>query len=82
MDEITEELAIQYAVVRREFIRAGGEEIVERILDRLDDKQQLELAAQALSYTEQPGGRRELARLAVANFVTAWEGDPDAPDPV
>jgi len=78
VDEITEELAIHYAVVRREFIRATEEQLVERMLDRLDERQQLELAAQALSYTEEPGSRRDLARVAVANFVRAWEGDPDA----
>jgi len=33
VDEITEELAIQYAVLRREFIRATDEQIVERMLD-------------------------------------------------
>jgi len=77
VDEITEDLAIQYAVVRREFIRATHEQIVEAILDRLTDQQQLELAAQALSYTEEPGNRRDLARLAVGNFVIAWEGEPD-----
>lgn len=78
VDEISEELAIQYAVVRREFLRATEEQIVERMLDRLTDAQQLELAAQALSWSEQPGSRRDLARLAVRNFVSAWEGDPDA----
>ena len=79
VDEITEELAIQYAVVRREFIRATDDQIVERMLDRLNEQQQLELASQALSYSDQPGSRRDLARLAVRNFVRAWEGDPDAP---
>ncbi|MDQ3733388.1 MAG: hypothetical protein M3400_05200 [Actinomycetota bacterium] len=78
MDEISEELAIQYAVVRREYLRASEEQIVDRILDRLTEAQQLELAAQALSWTEEPASRRELARLAVQNFVSAWEGDPDA----
>ena len=78
VDEITEELAIQYAVVRREFIRATEDQIVERMLDRLNEQQQLELAAQALTWSQQPGTRRDLARLAVRNFVIAWEGDPDA----
>ncbi|MBA3338697.1 MAG: hypothetical protein H0T54_02925 [Geodermatophilaceae bacterium] len=78
MDEISEELAIQYAVVRREFLRATEEQVVERMLDRLTETQLLELAAQALSWTEEPASRRELARLAVRNFVNAWEGDPDA----
>lgn len=77
VDELTEELAIQYAVVRREFIRATEDQIVERMLDRLSEQQQLELAAQALSYSDQPGSRRDLARLAVRNFVRAWEGDQD-----
>ncbi|MDQ3054642.1 MAG: hypothetical protein M3R66_12775 [Actinomycetota bacterium] len=76
--DISEELAIQYAVVRREFLRATGDQIVERMLDRLDEAQQLELASQALTWSEQPGSRRDLARLAVRNFVDAWEGDPDA----
>ena len=76
--DISEELAIQYAVVRREFLRATGDQIVERMLDRLDEAQQLELASQALAWSEQPGSRRDLARLAVRNFVDAWEGDPDA----
>lgn len=76
--DISEELAIQYAVVRREFLRATGDQIVERMLDRLDEGQQLELASQALTWSEQPGSRRDLARLAVRNFVDAWEGDPDA----
>ncbi len=78
VDEISEELAIQYAVVRREFLRATEEQVVERMLDRLTETQLLELAAQALSWTEEPASRRELARLAVRNFVNAWEGDPDA----
>lgn len=78
VDEITEELAIQYAVVRREFLRATEDQVVERMLDRFTEQQQLELAAQALSWSEQPGSRRDLARLAVPNFVSAWEGDPDA----
>jgi len=76
--DISEELAIQYAVVRREFLRATGDQIVERMLDRLDEGQQLELASQALTWSERPGSRRDLARLAVRNFVDAWEGDPDA----
>ncbi len=76
--DISEELAIQYAVVRREFLRATGDQIVERMLDRLDEAQQLELASQALTWSEEPGSRRDLARLAVRNFVDAWEGDPDA----
>ena len=78
MDELSEELAIQYAVVRREYLRASEEQVVERMLDRLTEAQQLALAAQALSWTEEPGTRRELARLAVQNFVKAWEGDPDS----
>lgn len=76
--KISEELAIQYAVVRRDDLRASEEQVVERMLDRLTEAQQLELAAQALSWTEEPGSRRDLARLAVQNFVTAWEGDPDS----
>ncbi len=76
--DISEELAIQYAVVRREFLRATGDQIVERMLDRLDEAQQLELASQALTWSEEPGSRRDLARLAVRNFVDAWEGDADA----
>lgn len=78
VDEITEELAIQYAVVRREFIRATEDQLIEGMLDRLTESQLLELAAQALSFTEEPGSRRDLARLAVRNFVRAWEGDPNA----
>lgn len=78
VDEISEDLAIQYAVVRREFLRATEDQVVERMLDRLTESQLLELAAQALSWTEAPGSRRDLARLAVRNFVSAWEGDPDA----
>lgn len=78
MDEISEALAIEYAVVRREFLRATSDQIAERMLDRLSERQQLELAAQALSWSEEPGSRRDLARLAVRNFVDAWEGDPDA----
>ncbi|MBA3367201.1 MAG: hypothetical protein H0T99_00730 [Geodermatophilaceae bacterium] len=76
--DISEELAIEYAVVRREFLRATQDQIVERMLDRLDEAQQLELASEALTWSEQPGSRRDLARLAVRNFVEAWEGDPDA----
>lgn len=78
MDEISEELAIQYAVVRREFIRATEDQIVDRMLDRFTDAQQLELASQALTWSEEPGTRRDLARLAVRNFVKAWEGGADA----
>ncbi len=76
--DISEELAIEYAVVRREFLRATQDQIVERMLDRLDEARQLELASQALTWSEQPGTRRDLARLAVRNFVEAWDGDPDA----
>ncbi|MBA3277303.1 MAG: hypothetical protein H0U22_00985 [Geodermatophilaceae bacterium] len=76
--DISEELAIEYAVVRREFLRATQDQIVERMLDRLNEARQLELASQALTWSEQPGSRRDLARLAVRNFVEAWEGDPDA----
>lgn len=75
--EISEELVIEYAVVRREYLRASQDEIVERMLDRLSETQQLELAAQALSWSEEPDSRRELARLAVRNFVIAWEGEPE-----
>ncbi|MGI8722077.1 MAG: hypothetical protein ACR2JG_07600 [Geodermatophilaceae bacterium] len=76
--DISEELAIEYAVVRREFLRATQDQIVERMLDRLNEVQQLELASQALTWSEEPDSRRDLARSAVRNFVKAWEGDPDA----
>ena len=87
VDEITEELAIQYAVVRREFIRATEDQLVERMLDRLDERQQLELAAQAqqlgadadqraLAGTQHLGGAQLAHRLG-AHLDAVCGGEDD-----
>lgn len=82
MADINEELAVQYALARRARPTANVEEITERITERLGDDEHLALAEEALLWSQKPAGRRELALMAVRNFVLAMEGGPDDdPDP-
>ncbi len=68
MADIHEELVIQYALARRERLRADAEEIAERT-----DEQHLVLAGDALLWSQELTSRRDLALLAVRNFVLAME---------
>ncbi|MEJ7771877.1 MAG: hypothetical protein WKF51_08235 [Geodermatophilaceae bacterium] len=77
--EITEELAMHYAVARRDRPLASSDQIAERMLGWLTEDQELQLASQAQLWSAEQASTRELALLAVRNFVEAWEGDPDAP---
>ncbi len=77
MTDINEELAIQYALARRARPTADVDQIAERITERLGDDEHLALAEEALLWSQEPAGRRELALMAVRNFVLAMESDPD-----
>ncbi|MCA1674631.1 MAG: hypothetical protein LC799_21380 [Actinobacteria bacterium] len=77
MADINEELAVQYAMARRARPTATADEIAERITERLGDDEHLALAEEALLWSQEPAGRRELALMAVRNFVLAMESDPD-----
>ena len=77
MTDINEELAVQYAVVRRVRPTANTDEIAERIVDRLGDDEHLALAQEALLWHHEPADRRDLALMAVRNFVLAMESGPD-----
>lgn len=69
-------LAAHYAQARRQLPRATAEQIAARIMEWLTDDELLLLAAEALGWHQEPGGRSELALLAVRNFVTAMEDGP------
>ncbi len=77
MTDINEELAVQYALARRARPTADVDQIAERIIERLGDDEHLALAEEALLWSQEPAGRRELALMAVRNFVLAMESDPD-----
>ncbi|MDQ3885533.1 MAG: hypothetical protein M3308_00590 [Actinomycetota bacterium] len=77
MTDINEELAVQYAVVLRARPTANADEIAERIIDRLGKDEHLALAEEALLWHHEPADRRELALMAVRNFVLAMESGPD-----
>lgn len=70
------ELAAHYAQARRQRPLATAEEIATRIVEWLTDDELLVLAEEALCWHQEPGGRRELALLAVRNFVAAMEDGP------
>jgi len=70
------ELAAHYAQARRQRPLATTEQIVTRIVEWLTDDELLVLAEEALSWHQEPAGRRELALLAVRNFVAAMEDAP------
>ena len=69
-------LAMHYAQARRQRPTASREQVAARILEWLTDDELLELAEEALGWHQEPAGRRELALLAVRNFVAAMEDDP------
>lgn len=80
MTDIHEELAVQYAMALRERPGASTDELAERMVARLNEDQRLVLAEEALLFSEEVLGRRELAVLAARNFVRAMETDPDDND--
>lgn len=70
------ELAAHYAQARRQRPLAPAEDIATRIIEWLTDDELLVLAGEALGWHQEPAGRRELALLAVRNFVAAMEDGP------
>ena len=79
-NEINEELAIQYAVARRQLPGADEAEIARRMAQRLSVEYQLRLADEARLWSPDTSDQRELTLLAVRNFVAAMETDPNATD--
>lgn len=75
--DVHDELAVQYALARRQRPLADAEEIADVVTGRLSPEHQLRLASDALLWTEEPAGRRELARHAVLAFVLEIETGPD-----
>lgn len=69
-------LATHYAQARRQRPLASADEIATRIVEWLTDDELLDLAEEALGWHQEPAGRRELALLAVRNFVAAIEDAP------
>lgn len=67
------ELAAHYAQARRQRPLATAEQIATRIVEWLTEDELLVLAEEALGWHQEPAGRRELALLAVRNFVAAME---------
>lgn len=76
MTDVNEELAVEYALARRALPSADADEIALWITQRLTGDQQLALAQDALLWHHEPADRRELALMAVRNFVLAIESDP------
>jgi len=70
------ELATHYAQARRQRPQASADEIATRIVEWLTEEELLDLAEEALGWHQEPAGRRELALLAVRNFVAAIEDGP------
>ncbi len=70
------ELATHYAQARRQRPLATSEQIAARIVEWLTDDELLLLAEEALGWHQEPAGRRELALMAVRNFVAAMEEGP------
>lgn len=77
MTDIHQELAIQYALMRREYPRDDTEKIAQRVAARLDEHQRLALAEEALIWSDETADSDELALAAVRNFVLAMEADPN-----
>lgn len=77
MDSVNSQLAIEYAMARRQYPAVTTEEIVKRLTERLTAEQELSLAEDALLWHHEPASRPELALMAVRNFVLAIEADPD-----
>ncbi|MGH3622977.1 MAG: hypothetical protein ACRDQ5_14465 [Sciscionella sp.] len=75
MIDIHQELAIQYALMRREYPRDDAEKIAKRVTARLDEHQRLVLAEEAMIWSDEAADREELALAAVRNFVLAMETD-------
>jgi hypothetical protein len=75
--DVNEELAIQYAMARRQHPLADIEEIADIVLSRLSDEEQLVLAGDALLWIEGCSGRRELARHVVVSYVRDIEAGRD-----
>ncbi len=74
---INEELSMEYAMARRQLPMATADEIARRITARLSTAQHRTLAEDALLWHQEPASRRDLALMAVRNFVLAIETDPD-----
>ncbi|HEV2088509.1 MAG TPA: hypothetical protein VGR21_09370 [Cryptosporangiaceae bacterium] len=81
MHGINEELSMEYAMARRLLPGATVDQIAERITGRLTAEQHLVLAQDTLLWHEEPADRRELALIAVRNFVLAIESDPEGDGP-
>lgn len=80
-EEVNEELAIQYAMARRQRPHAGVEEIAEVVLSRLSDEERLVLAGDALLWSEVSTGVRDLAHQTVLVYVRDIEAGPDGASP-
>lgn len=76
MTEINDEVAIQYAVVRRTNPLAGVDDVVKKIIERLDALNLVPDDADEPWDREDADGPDELTVL-VRNFVLSIEGDAD-----
>ena len=76
MTEINDEVAIQYAVVRRTNPLAGVDDVVKKIIERLDALNLVPADADEPWDREDADGPDELTVL-VRNFVLSIEGDAD-----
>jgi hypothetical protein len=78
IDDHNDDLATQYVLARRLRPDLEGQELARLIVSRLSEDQILNLAGEALTWTQHPTDREELAMRYVENFVLAMESDPDA----
>ena len=76
-EDLDDELATQYVLVRRLRPDLDGDELARLIISRLSDDQILHLAGNALAWASHPTDRQDLALSYVRNFVLAMEADPD-----
>jgi hypothetical protein len=76
--EVNEELAIQYAMARRQRPLASVEEVAELMLSRLGDEEQLVLASDAMLWNDDSSDRLDLARQTVLGYIRDIETDFEA----
>jgi len=74
--KVNEEMAMQYAMARRQFPTADTERIIDTMIKRMGAEGTLSLAAESLVTGDLTASAGDMARQHVRHFVEEMEGGP------
>ncbi|MDQ2709652.1 MAG: hypothetical protein M3Z25_19395 [Actinomycetota bacterium] len=74
MTDVNEEMAIQYAMARRQFPTVAAEQIIETMIQRMGEEGTLSLAAASLVSGDLAASAQAMAKQYIRDFVYEMEG--------